>query len=119
MCSTEHTKFQLFLLTSRQNYAGLSFFFDPVVTGGFPSFCALLHDKNCLSVAVGLGKNKGYYLEQDLGGENGLLGLAERDIQKGNGGLFPLGCHTVGKLDCDLLFFYSDEHSAVYDLFVV
>ena len=35
---------------------------------------------------------------QLLGGENGLLGLAERDIQKGNGGLFPLGCHTVSKL---------------------
>ena len=41
----------------------LSFFFDPVVTGGFSSFCALLYDKNCLSVAIGLEKNKGYYLE--------------------------------------------------------
>ena len=40
----------------------LSFFFDPVVTGGFSSFCALLHGKNCLSVAVGLGRNKGYFL---------------------------------------------------------
>ena len=71
---------------------------DPVVTGGGSSFCALLHGKICLSVAVGRGRSKGYHLGRGLGGENGLVGLTGGDIQIGNDVLIPLGCHIGDKL---------------------